>query len=464
MVTTYGLLREVNSSHKICLLGALLVAINPIYFDLSNTFMNDVPFFAFATVSLYFLLRGLKYDSTIEIGVGLLMACVAILARQSGLAIPMAFGCAYTIKKGIRISNIVRGFSPTLLGIALQVTYQKWLQLTMRSPYSYGDQINTLVKEVSLGFSNIFFNYAKILLFSLIYLGLFLLPLLIILFSRKFKVFSKRQRTLSLIASSIFVVVGMQGLVSRNMIMPLVGNVLVDFGVGPVGLINSYLPQAPRIFWIVATAIGVIGAAVLLHYLFLGIVQIFAGDSSAESLEKKWVNTLILAFVVIYFFPLGLVGLSWQGFYDRYLIVLLPFLIMTVLVFTSNYGQNLNSKLIALVLIMMLIGGGFTIAATHDYLSSNRVLWQAVNHLLQESKISPEHINGGFEFNGWYLCNHKNRISEDKYINFSCLWGDKNDDYVMAFRPINGYKEVKRYPFSSWMPFTRNHVLVLQKL
>jgi hypothetical protein len=463
VVTTYGLLREVKSGYKISLLGALLVAINPIYFELSNTFMNDVPFFAFATVSLYFLLRGLKYESKLEITVGFLMAAVAILARQAGLAIPMAFGCAYIVKKGINISNIVRGFLPTLGGIAIQFTYQKWLQLTMRSPHSYGDQINTLVKEVSLGFYNIFINYSKITLFSLIYLGLFILPLLIVSFSHKFKSLSNRQRTFFLIAASFFCVVTIQVLISRKLIMPFVGNILIDFGLGPVGLMNSYLPQAPRV-WIAVTVIGVVGAALLLMYLCLAVGQIFAGDSNAETRDKTWITTLVLAVVVIYFFPLGLLGLSWQGFYDRYVIALLPFLIVTVLVCTSNNSQNImNYKLMPLVLIMMLIGSGFTIPATHDYLSSNRALWQALNNLVQESQIAPERINGGFEFNGWYLCNHKRRISRDKYINFSCLWGGKNEDYVMAFRPINGYQEIKRYPFSSWMPFTQKNVLVLQK-
>ena len=462
VVTTYGLLREVNSSYKISLLGALLVAINPIYFELSNTFMNDVPFFAFATVSLYFLLRGLKYDSTIEIIVGLLMASVAILARQAGLAIPMAFGCAYIMKKGISISNIIRGFAPASLGIALQVIYQKWLQLTMRSPYAYGDQIKTLFKEAAQGIQNIFFNYTTITLYSLIYFGLFIFPLLIILYYRNLRQLTARQRTIFLVASSFFFAVVMQRLISRNTIMPLVGNVLVDFGLGPVGAINSYLPQAPRILWIVVTAIGVVGAALLLQYLFLLAAKFFVRNSSFENREKKWLNTFILAFVVIYFFPLGLLGLSSQGFYDRYLIVLLPFLMMTVLVCSSKISENVSDRLMPLVLMMMLIGGGFTIAATHDYLSSNRVLWQALDNLVQESQISPDRINGGFEFNGWYLCNHKNRISPDKAINFSCLWGDKNDDYVMAFRPVNGYEEVKRYPFSSWIPFTQNHVLVLQ--
>ena len=465
VLATYGLLREVNSSHKVSMLGALLVAINPIYFELSNTFMNDVPFFGFATLSLYFLLRGLKQDSTIEVTIGIAIACVAILARQVGLAIFLAFGCAYTIKKGFTISNIIKGFAPTLLGILIQFFYQKWLQLTGRLPYSYGDQINTLFKELSQGFGHVLSNQSQLALFSLIYLGLFLFPFLIYLFSSKVKQVSSVKRTLIILLSSTFFVVVMQVLISPNKLMPLMGNVLIDFGLGPVGLINSYLPQAPRIFWWLVTAIGVVGAALLIQFLFLAVGQIFARQPTSELAEKKWLITIILSFASIYFLPLSLIGLNWQGFYDRYLIILLPLLMMLVSVSTPKMINRYENRFISIALIiMMLSGSGFTLAATHDYLSSNRSLWQALNSLVQESQISPQQINGGFEFNGWYLCNHKKLVSSDKAVNFACLWGDEDDDYVMAFRPSNGYKEVKRYPFKTWLPFTQNNVLVLQKI
>lgn len=465
IVTTYGLLREVHPSYKIALLGTLLVAINPIYFELSNTFMNDVPFFTFTTVSFYFLLRGLKYDSTIEIIVGFIMAAIAILARQAGLAIPMAFGCAYVLKKGFKISNIIRGFFPTLVGIAIQIIYQKWLQLTMRTPYAYGDQIKTLINEVSLGFHNIFLNYAKISLFSLIYLGLFLFPLLILLFSFKFKEFSSKQRKVNIIRLSVFFVIIFTLFSLRNLRMPLVGNILIDFGLGPSpGLLNNYLSQAPKILWTVITAIGIFGAGLLLYYLWLAIWKIVTYYSDNETQESIWLITFIVSFILIYFFPLGLLGLSWQGFYDRYLITLLPFLMMMVLWFTSKIYKSVRKRLMPPVLVIMLMVSIFTIVATHDFLSSHRVFWQALNQLVEEYQIPPDQINGGFEFGGWYLCNHKRRISEDKYVNFSCLWGDKNDNYVMAFRPVKGYKEIKQYPFSTWMPYTQKNILLLQKI
>ena len=53
VIATYLLLKEISYNQKIALLGALLIAFDPIYFGLSNTFMTDVPHYAVSVISLY---------------------------------------------------------------------------------------------------------------------------------------------------------------------------------------------------------------------------------------------------------------------------------------------------------------------------------------------------------------------------------------------------------------------------
>ncbi len=95
---------------------------------------------------------------------------------------------------------------------------------------------------------------------------------------------------------------------------------------------------------------------------------------------------------------------------------------------------------------MVLLYGGFTIGATHDYLSWNRLRCQALRDLMREEQVSPSQIDGGFEFNGWYLYRDDYDDWNDE-PDKSWYWVDK-DDYVVAFKPITGYKEIKRYSFS----------------
>ena len=95
---TYGILRELKAPRLTAAVGALTLAFCPIYFALSLTFMNDVPFTAFAIASIYFFIRGNALESPLKIAVSFLLAGVAILTRQTGLALPIAFACALLAK------------------------------------------------------------------------------------------------------------------------------------------------------------------------------------------------------------------------------------------------------------------------------------------------------------------------------------------------------------------------------
>ena len=46
--------------------------------------------------------------------------------------------------------------------------------------------------------------------------------------------------------------------------------------------------------------------------------------------------------------------------------------------------------------------GLFSVASTDDYFAWNRARWQALTYLLDEVRVSPMEVCGGFEFNGWY--------------------------------------------------------------
>ena len=95
VLATYGLLREIKASPGVSLVGALVVALNPIYFALSNSFMSDVPSFALVTGAAYFMLRGLRRRTARDLVAGISLAIVSILNRQTGLILLPAFAAAW---------------------------------------------------------------------------------------------------------------------------------------------------------------------------------------------------------------------------------------------------------------------------------------------------------------------------------------------------------------------------------
>jgi hypothetical protein len=100
----------------------------------------------------------------------------------------------------------------------------------------------------------------------------------------------------------------------------------------------------------------------------------------------------------------------------------------------------------------------FSIAGTHDYLSWNRVRWQALNSLVTEQRVSADDIDGGYEFNGWYLYDAKYRSTPEK-----SGWWVAGDDFMVTFGPVPGFTEIRHYPFRRWLPPGEGHILVLRR-
>ena len=110
VIGTYRLLKEHCTQDLYVIIGTLLVAFNPIYFSLSYTFMTDVPFFVCSIWSIRYFLIYLKKKQTSAFYIAVLIALLATLIRQSGLAIFISFAITYLMD-----SKILGRMSPTAL-------------------------------------------------------------------------------------------------------------------------------------------------------------------------------------------------------------------------------------------------------------------------------------------------------------------------------------------------------------
>src|SRR5436190_110900 len=168
---TYGILRELNTSRQIAAIGALTLAFCPIYFVLSLTFMNDVPFVAFAIASLYFFMRGLRLESPPTVAVSFVLAGITILTRRTGVALPIAFVCALLTQKGIQPRSLWLSFFIVAIGFGLQFAYQAWLARTGILPANYNKQISTILANLGMHFRPLPRAAAFISFFCIMYLG-----------------------------------------------------------------------------------------------------------------------------------------------------------------------------------------------------------------------------------------------------------------------------------------------------
>ena len=479
ILATYGLLRNTQGNHSTAMLGSVIVAVNPIYFGLSNSFMPDVPFFALSVLSCYLLVCGLKYNSKRILLIGFLVSYINILSRQAGLIIPLAFGCAYIFKKEKEIKTFIKAFTPALLGIIIQILYQDWLSRTMNKPVLYGNQINLILDSFSQGsvrkqaliYSN---NFAIIL----IYLGLFLCPFLIAFFLSSMRDLNWRIRyfVFFILSSTCLFVLGLLRLSGKK--MPLVGNVLTESGLGPISL-GGYSSETItsrmtlKIFQMAITSLGVIGSVILVFCLIFSLVKRREHNKNSSSINVA-IKIFLIVTIVLYFLPIG--GLSTKFWFDRYLLLFIPLIIA---IFESlgeeifNPRKKTKAFSTAISILLVLSYGVFSVASTHDYLLRNKIRWQALDSLTEEFQISPEEIYGGMEFNGWHFgqtletCNPNYKLDTKQTMvswgDFSCLWDYGNHPYIISFSPLDDYQVIKHYPINSLLPFSMRDILVFKK-
>ena len=287
-----------------------------------------------------------------------------------------------------------------------------------------------------------------------IYLGLSMLPC-VVLFSPASMEYRRKITQKTGLRIAIFSTILISGMLFRSKwLMPMTENTLIDFGLGIRTLLGSEtLPKLPIQFWLFITTAGVFGACMLLLSL-INISQDFVTNRDDYKLRNtSFLTTFLVVTLIIYNLPFILIYTPW---FDRY--VLLNVAILGVLlVHNLHHNLSITKQRIMIVGLIMFIYLGFGTAGTHDYLEWNRQRWLALDQLITVRGISPELIDGGFEYN-----NYQPRIIGDQ----SRLPGKvnlvKSDvPYRLAFTQLSNYQVLERYPCRTWLWGAPQEILVL---
>ena len=460
VVVTYLLIKEVCLHQRLALIAALLVALNPLYFSLSNTFMTDVPHYALTISSLYFFIIGIRKESLSIVIIAAFTAIISFLIRQVTVAFFAGYALTYIISNKAKVRAIITAI---ILFFLLPVGIQKFFSYVFwpKNSGNYGAKEQQVISQLTYINTEAIVNYAYFALCTLLYLGLFILPLAMVSLIIKLKTATSRSNKNWLLFFLLFITIAISiWLISNNEIMPIKGNILIDWGLGPLTLRSTILSSSPapeylEVFWFIVTIFAAIGAGLLLLFVALSIVE-FLFNRAANN-DRKSIMLLNNSTALVYFLPLGL-----GYFFDRYLLLLLPLsiiMVLTSIVKVNGFKLNVEIDIFALLSIALI--GIFTICITHDYLSWNRIRWQALNDLTQQ-EIAPNRIDGGFEFNGWYLYDPNYPVYDARAANFAWWWVER-DDYIIDFNKIEGYDVAKQYPLENWFPFRFNSIFVLKK-
>lgn len=403
IVGMYLLLRSLNVDEKKSFLGALLLLLNPFYYNLSHTFMTDVPFITIMIFALFFYIEGFKRNNLPFLIAGNIFTLISFGVRQVGVfifisfitylllyKIEILFDSKFDIfEKSKRLTFLV--ISPSVLFYAILY----WFNTLQSNSFS-------TVQYFALGLRAHF-------LVSPLYFGLILFPFAI-LYLLNWKILVDRKILILIILFSLLIFIPLQywekniraeykidGITLVNGKgtfgtwgpaggLPLYPNIITAVSLGPIFVEGKRDAMFPDYIWVLITILSVITILFLMVFFIKNI--------------RNWTHNSI---PFIYF--AGLILLLFTvalrtGVMDRYFLVFVPVLIALFMESIQKFKYVIPCMFAAL-----LIFGAWSIIYTHDYMEANEAKWEGINYLLDEG-IKPEEINGGMEFGDTYLWDH----------------------------------------------------------
>ncbi len=421
----------------------LIFVFNPLTIALSNTFMSDI-FQLFLLLILFQLM--LVYFKKLNQAFYVLFISVSIIAslnRQIGIVFPLIFGIIllYNSKKTFR--DMIMAVIPFILTYAAVLTYESTAKNFGIIPVNYNLQINKILNTITHPDKKALAGIVYYFITSTICLGLFIIPLTVSNTKTHFAAIKQSPKFKWMFVFYLLLVIAK--MIFSGHMLPFVGNIFHQHGFGPL-VLTGYNTDEPAPMGTLAVILSVvfnIAGAVSFFLAFFSIANKF-------QMDKKFVSGLFLILLFVFY----LLPLCFSYANDRYLLVILPFLIFA-------YASSVHMEIKKLKFILCFgVLSFLAVIGTNDYMNFHKAKYKATSHLLNDLKISPNEIDGGFEFNGWHLgdpVKNYNPEHKDRW-----WWIDK-DNFIVSPVHLAGYTIESEYKFSTCLPIGIDKLYVLKK-
>jgi 4-amino-4-deoxy-L-arabinose transferase-like glycosyltransferase len=385
LLALYGTLREVGTHPLLAGLGTMMLWCNPVFFVLSHSFMTDVPFVSLMNAALFCYVRWVNRGRTWDLGLGSVLATLAFLIRQLGVAlalIPLAYLLLARVAGGARRplpwAQWIWLLVP-FLGVGLTLW---WIQTV------HGETRVSLEKAQMLrlifAIDRWVWVYARELLHALLHLGLVLWPLAWVGFGR----LSTRA-----IAGAFAAVAVLSGLVLwQEGALPQPLGIMLTWD--ELGLSRELIAgqithrQLPRWGQGVVLGVSLSGAIGLVAVLWDRLRRWPHGSRQPDTvlLLNLCLQSLLLEALWLY--------------YDRYYLPLLPGC-------TALLVARLRPTKTVIIVGMagVLFWGAIAVTGTIDQWRYQRTVLETRDWLLRYG-VAAVYIDAGYALTGWWLYAH----------------------------------------------------------
>jgi len=463
--------RELGMSRGAALVCSGIILCNPIVLNLGYTFMTDVSFMAAAALSTFFVLRALKDNLARDYALAMAFCVVAFFVRQFGaiLAIALALTLAvrwWRTRQKVSAQVLLACLAPLAVGGLLLVAYSK-TQANALMPGNDNAQ-----RFLSEWLSKTPYYVA----IAALYGGLFVLP---VFFARIYQLLARAEKwsvgrwAAFVVFSALVTGLACHGFAYR---LPMLPNILRDLGTGPLTMRDVYFwnhdwsPVRIGEWWRPVTWFAVLAAGMALTDMaWQGMPALWrtvrkgskkkraalhgaalSGQASVLHDQRVFLILVVIGMTLAQFNPI------WPTILDRYLLTMLvPVVLLVGQAIRGRAGINVAAVGCAAIYL-------FSIAALQDYMAWNHAKWRAIDALLNEQKVDPFRLDGGYEYNGMYTSDKFRELAKS---NSQGPMGQYlfDDTYALSFQPRQDYREIGRAPYFSWLDFSEHNILVLQR-
>ena len=377
----YCLLRRLGAPPPRATAVAALVAAGPIYFNLSFTFMTDLPFAVLALMSAAAYARGLSRNDRADLLAAGALAAASLLVRQHGIFIAAAAGPAALLAADLPLRRRAGNAACAVgLPLAAAAAYAAWIVMGLGVPQAVHNKVSEAASTPLLEIGNAAFRGVVTVGFLLAPVGLTSIPA------------GLRERRIAAAAAALLTGLALFLYLREGAVMFYLTNVLYDLGVGCVTLRDSFflamerLPRAGLGLRLPLSALSIISASLLIaRWSSL----MFGSDSE----RAPWLRDPAKAFVLLAFVLSAVGSLAQSAYYfDRYLIAIAPLGLAAAVAARPQARSGAAS--LALTALMAL----FSLAGTHDWMEWNRARWKLLENL-EARGVDASSIDGGMEYN-----------------------------------------------------------------
>jgi len=441
LILFYSFTKEITKKPQLSFWTTLVLWSNPIFYNLTFTFMTDIPALFLILASLYSYYIGFTKKNPWWLLLGSTLSMIGTFTRQTNILTLGAAGLfSLTQLKYIRFRDLLWSFGiPLFIGIGTYVGLyiHKLLPEGLDVHYVYS------AKEIAK-------NALWWVFYTTMYLGFFGLPLCVAWFFKHLRIWKYKSL---LVFSGGLSALALVFRFTYEIQFPYILNIVNYFSIGPLRQVinGDLLPFIPSYAWGILTICCALSAGWVLYQ--------FQHYGKARLQEKK-----LLPVDMLYIFAglFLLVILIFSGF-DRYLLSL--FIVATIGLLHNVSIHDISKPILATMILGFFV---VSISQTSFYLNWNNARWELANKTITEHNLEYHQLDAGYEWDGFYAywSGYAAQQSGIPHGAWNGPWWIRNlfvnntQDYIVATSPIEPYEVIETVHVKGFNP---NNILYLLK-